>query len=294
MKIRSTPFFAIRWRCLPMITAAFLCGCGGGSAGAASPPATTPPALTALELPTDYKLVWADEFSVDGLPDSTRWVYDTGMNKPGWYNHEKQYYSGPRAENAVVKDGKLVITARKESMSSAPDWGGQLYTSSRMLTKGKVDWTYGFFEIRAKLPCGQGTWPAAWMLGSQGEWPAGGELDIMEHMGQDPTKIFSTVHTTSGSGGNGVGGETRYPDMCTSFKSYQMLWTPTEIRFGVDGKQHAIYTNKGQGTAQWPFDKPQFMILNIAIGGDLGGVVDDSIFPRQMEVDYVRVYQKSK
>ncbi len=294
MKFQSAPMRAVRWRYMPLVIAAFLCGCGGGSAGAASPPATTPAVATTLEMPTDYKLAWSDEFSIDGLPDATRWAYDTGMNKAGWYNHEKQYYSGPRAENAVVKDGKLVITARKESMSSAPDWGGQLYTSSRMLTKGKADWTYGFFEIRAKLPCGQGTWPAIWMLGSQGEWPAGGELDIMEHMGQDPTKIFSTVHTTSGSGGNGVGGETRYPDMCTGFKSYQMLWTPTEIRFGVDGKQHAIYTNKGQGAAQWPFDKPQFMILNVAIGGDLGGVIDDSIFPRQMEVDYVRVYQKPK
>ena len=294
MKSLSAPLAATHWRFLPLITAAFLCGCGGGSAGAASPPATTPPVATTLELPADYKLIWSDEFSADGLPDASRWAYDTGMNKAGWYNNEKQYYSGPRPENAKVQGGKLIITARKESMTTAPDWGGQAYTSTRLITKGKVDWTYGFFEVRAKLPCGQGTWPAIWMLGSQGDWPAGGELDIMEHMGQDPTKVFSTVHTTSGSGGSGVGGETRYPDMCTSFKSYQMLWTPTEIRFGVDGKQHATYSNKGQGTAQWPFDKPQFMILNVAIGGDLGGVVDDSIFPRQMEVDYVRVYQRPK
>jgi beta-glucanase (GH16 family) len=185
-----------------------------------------------------------------------------------------------------------VITARKEQMTSASDWGGQPYTSSRMLTKGKVDWTYGFFEIRAKLPCGKGTWPAIWMLGSQGEWPAGGELDILEQVGSDPTKVFSTVHTTSGSGGNGVGGEDRLADPCTAFHNYQMLWTAKDIRFAVDGKLHATYVNKGVGTSQWPFDAPQFLILNIAIGGDLGGVVDDSIFPVQMEVDYVRVYQK--
>jgi len=245
-----------------------------------------------LVVPADHRLVWADEFDTPGLPDASRWVYDIGMNKAGWHNNEKQYYSAARRENSEVRDGKLVITARLESLSSLPDWGGQRYSSARLITAGKAQWTYGFFEVRAKMPCGQGTWPAIWMLGAQGTWPAGGELDILEHVGSNPTRMFSTVHTTSGSGGNGKGEARQLPTICSQFHNYQMLWTPQEIHFGVDGVTHFTYKNAGTGTAQWPFDAAQFMILNIAVGGDLGGPVDDTIFPRSMEVEYVRVYQR--
>lgn len=280
------------WSAVALVSAA---GCGGGgSSEAAGPPTTQPPAPSPtadLVRPANYKLVWSDEFDKAGLPDSAKWAYDTGMNKQGWHNRELQYYSGPRAENAEVRDGRLVITARKESMTQAADWGGQRYTSTRLLTAGKADWTYGFFEVRAKLPCGKGTWPAIWMLGSQGGWPAGGELDIMEQVGSKPTHVFSTTHTTSGSGGNGKGAGTQVADACSAFHTYQMLWTTSEVRFGIDGKQHFVYPNAGTGKAQWPFDAPQFMILNIAIGGDLGGEVDDSIFPVKFEIDFVRVYQ---
>lgn len=265
--------------------------CGGGS-GAAAPAPAPAPAAAALTVPADHRLVWADEFDQPGLPDATRWVYDTGMNRQGWHNNEKQYYSAARRENSEVRDGRLVIIARLESLSSLPDWGGQRYSSARLITAGKAQWTYGFFEIRAKMPCGQGTWPAIWMLGTQGTWPAGGELDILEHVGSNPTRMFSTVHTTSGSGGNGKGEARQLPTICSQFHNYQMHWTPQEIRFGVDGVTHFSYRNAGTGVAQWPFDAPQFLILNIAVGGDLGGAVDDSIFPRAMEVDYVRVYQK--
>jgi len=254
-----------------------------GKNGAASGP---------IGLPAGYTLVWSDEFDRNGLPDESRWAYDTGMNKQGWHNREKQYYAGPRMENASVRDGKLVITARKESMSSLPDWGGQQYTSTRLITKGKAEWTYGYFEIRAKLPCGQGTWPAIWMLGSQGDWPASGELDILEHMGQKPEWVFSTVHTTTGHGGHGVGDGRVLKTACSGFHTYQMLWTPQEVRFGIDGQVHAAYPNLGKGSAQWPFDKPQFLILNLAIGGDLGGEIDDRIFPIGYEVEFVRVYQQ--
>lgn len=246
-----------------------------------------------IGLPAGYRLVWSDEF--DGpsgaLPDASKWAYDTGMNQQGWHNHEQQYYSGPRAENAAQRGGKLVITARKEDLSSRPDWGGQHYSSTRLITKGKAEWTYGYFEIRARLPCGKGTWPAVWMLGSQGDWPASGELDILEHMGQKPEWVFSTVHTSSGHGGHGVGDGRVLKTACGRFHDYQMLWTPREIRFGVDGQVHAAYPNLGQGAAQWPFDQPQFLILNLAIGGDLGGPIDDRIFPVRYEVEHVRVYQ---
>ena len=181
--------------------------------------ATAPPAAGArLEIPAGYQQVWADEFDAEGLPDPSKWAYDTGMNKAGWHNRELQYYAGPRADNAVVKGGRLVITARKEALADATDWGGQRYTASRLITLGKRDWTYGFFEIRAKLPCGKGSWPAIWMLNSQGVWPAGGELDIMEHVGREQGRVFSTVHTAAGSGSHGSGEATQVPDACDAFQ----------------------------------------------------------------------------
>ena len=293
---------ALEWSkgsaCIAVLALVACGGAGGGETPAIAVGATAttpnPVANTAITLPSDYALVWADEFSADGLPDASKWVHDTGRNKEGWYNNEKQYYSKPRLENAEVRDGKLLITARKESMSKEADWGGQAYSSARLITAGKKDWTYGFFEIRAKLPCGQGTWPAIWMLGSQGTWPAVGELDIMEWVGSAPTRMFSTVHTTSGSGGNGSGSATQIADACTVFHNYQMHWTAQQISFGMDGKVHHIYTNAGKGISQWPFDAPQFLILNVAIGGDLGGTVENSIFPVRMEVEHVRIYQKAK
>lgn len=248
------------------------------------------PAQT-LAPPAGYQLVWADEFERDGLPDPTRWAYDTGMNKAGWHNRELQYYAGPRAENAVVRGGRLVITARRESLSTAPDWGGQRYTSTRLFTHGRRDWTYGFFEVRAKLPCGLGTWPAIWLLNSAMDWPAGGELDIMEHVGKNPGHVFSSIHTAANHGGNPVGGGTTLKDACSRFHDYQMHWTADRLRFAIDGKVHLEYVNPRAGRERWPFDTPQFLILNIAVGGDLGGPVDDSVFPVAMEVEHVRVYQ---
>ncbi|MBT9492724.1 MAG: glycoside hydrolase family 16 protein [Paucibacter sp.] len=278
-----------RWRWTPLLAAVALGACGSGGADQAPAPPPKP-----LAPPPGYSLVWADEFTKAGLPDPAKWVYDVGMNKQGWHNKELQYYSRERPENAAVQDGKLVITARLESLSTQPDWGGQRYSSARLITAGKAEWTYGFFEIRAKLPCGKGSWPAIWMLASQGEWPAGGELDIMEQVGSNPSKVFSTVHTTAGSGGNGKGGETQVPDACGAFHNYQMHWTAEQITFGIDGKPHAVYANAKTGKAAWPFDAPQFLILNIAIGGDLGGPVDDAALPIRMEVEHVRVYQPAK
>jgi beta-glucanase (GH16 family) len=270
-------------------------GCGGtGNAQETAAPAAAAPSATALMLPSNYNLVWSDEFSANGLPDATHWAYDTGLNKQGWHNRELQYYSEARAENAQVRDGKLLITARKEQVRAAPDWGGQSYTSARLNTQGKAQWTYGFFEVRARLPCGMGSWPAIWMLGQGSDWPAVGELDIMEQVGSNPANVFSTVHTTSGSGSNGAGAATVVGDACAAFHAYQMHWTAQKIQFAIDGQIHYTYSNQGTGPGQWPFFAPQFLILNLAIGGDLGGPVDDGIFPLQMEIDYVRVYQKSK
>lgn len=283
---------AKRFRWAALLSAISLTACGG-LGGAAEVPAGAMPTAT-LALPAGYALVWSDEFNTPGLPDAAQWNYDTGRNKAGWYNKELQYYSAARLENAEIRDGNLVITARKEQMSGAADWGGQHYSSARLLTAGKAAWTYGYFEIRAKLPCGRGTWPAIWTLGSNGDWPAIGELDIMEQTGNEPSKLFSTAHTSSGSGAHGSGGATQLSDACTAFHTYQMLWTAQQISFGIDGKTHHVYVNAGTGKAQWPFDAAQFLIVNLAIGGDLGGPVDDTIFPVAMAVDYVRVYQATK
>jgi beta-glucanase (GH16 family) len=183
------------------VAALVLVACGQPSAQAPAPATpTTPltPTPTSAAVPSGYQLVWADEFDTPGQPNAARWVPDTVRNKDGWYNNEKQYYSAGRLENAEVRDGRLFITARRESLNTAADWGGQAYTSARLLTRGKADWTYGFFEIRAKMPCGKGTWPAIWTLGSGGNWPGDGELDILEHMGHTPLRVSSAVHTTRG------------------------------------------------------------------------------------------------
>ncbi len=291
-----------------MAALAGLIACGGGSdsAGAAAPeaPPAAPPAIAPVMpvppvppvppvagAPSGYVLVWSDEFDVAGLPDATKWVHDTGRNRVGWHNNELQYYAARRPENAVVQDGRLIITARRESLGSLPDWGGQRYSSARLITLGKAAWTYGFFEVRAKLPCGQGSWPAIWLLGSGGRWPQDGELDIMEHAGSRPSRVFSSVHTFAGSGGRASTGARQLSDACSSFHNYQMTWTASEIRFAIDGVEHHRYVNTRSGVDAWPFDAPQFMILNLAIGGDIGGAVDDRIFPIAMQVEYVRVYQ---
>ncbi len=239
-----------------------------------------------------YQLVWADEFDRDGLPDATRWSWDTQANKAGWYNNELQYYAADRAENARVENGRLIITARRESLADRPDHGGQRYTSARLITKGKAEWTYGMIEVRAKLPCGRGSWPAIWMLGATANWPDGGEIDIMEHVGKTPGDVFGTIHTRSTAGTYGNGGKIRVEDACTAFHDYQIVWTPDAISFAIDGKAYHRYRNAGTGAAQWPFDQPQYLLLNLAIGGAMGGEVDDAIFPIRFEIDHVRVYQR--
>lgn len=264
--------------------------CGGGGSDGTPAPA---PAPSAGGLPAGYTLAWSDEFDTDGLPDSSKWAYDTFRNAAGWYNSELQYYAADRAENARVEGGSLIITARRERLSSAPDFGGQDYTSARLLTKGKADWTYGFFEIRAKLPCGMGTWPAIWMLGSRGTWPDDGEIDIMEQRGWDAGTVLGYVHMGAYHGGNGRGSTTRVTDTCNTFHRYQLLWTPTAIEWGVDDvifNRYAKMPNAGYDT--WPYDHPQHLLLNIAVGGTLGGAPDAAVFPARMEIDYVRVYQR--
>ena len=237
-------------------------------------------------------LVWSDEFDQDGLPDASKWRYDTGGH--GWGNQELQYYTSSRSENARVENGNLIIEARKES------WSGSEYTSARLLSR--QEWTYGRFEASAKLPSGRGTWPAIWMLpdlGRYGGWPRAGEIDIMEHVGFDPDRVHSTVHTDAYNHTKGThrGASTVVSTARSAFNVYAVEWTPSEIRGYVNSTHYFTFRNERLTNSQaddrhWPFDHPFHLIFNIAVGGTWGGQqgVDPNIWPQRLEVDYVRVY----
>ncbi|HEU4768561.1 MAG TPA: glycoside hydrolase family 16 protein [Pyrinomonadaceae bacterium] len=245
-----------------------------------------------------WQLVWSDEFDYTGLPDSSKWGYDVGGH--GWGNKELQNYTERRKENARVENGVLIIEARRDGGDANP------YTSARLVTKGKGDWTYGRFEVRAKLPSGRGTWPAVWMLATQhsygqGYWPDNGEIDIMEHVGFDPDVVHFSAHTKAyyHSIGTQKTGKTTVDSARSGFNVYAVEWTPQEIRWYVNDKQTFKFNNERLSNSaadykQWPFDKPFHILLNVAVGGTWGGQqgVDESIWPQRMEVDYVRVYRE--
>jgi beta-glucanase (GH16 family) len=248
-----------------------------------------------------WTLVWADEFSGNGLPDTDKWDYETSRNAAGWYNNELQYYSRADLDNSRIADGSLRIKAIKEIPLGISDYGGQRYTSARLVTRGKASWLYGYVEVRAQLPCSLGTWPAIWMLGTQGTWPDDGEIDIMEQRGLsslDKSRVLGTIHTSaynyfSGSLGVAKGGNYPVTTACTGFHTYHLTWTTDAITVGVDGTDYFTYPNPRTGSnAQWPFDQPQYLLLNLAMGGDLGGAVPSGFVSDQMQVDYVRVHQK--
>ena len=241
----------------------------------------------------DNVLVWSDEFDYNGLPDPKKWGYDTDGNATGWGNNESQYYTASRLKNAEVKDGFLSITAHRE------DFEGFKYTSARLVTRQKGDWLYGRVEVKAKIPDGRGMWPAIWMLPtdwSYGGWPSSGEIDIMENVGYDPYKIVGTVHTEAYNHSISTqrGATTNVQSCDSDFHVYAIEWEVREIRFYVDDLLYFTFTNEGTGYKTWPFDKRFHLLLNVAVGGNWGGQqgIDDTVFPRSMVIDYVRVYQK--
>ena len=245
--------------------------------------------------PEKWELAWSDEFDYTGLPDGTKWSYDTAGNAWAWGNNELQYYTAGRPENARVENGTLHITALLEEME------GRKYTSARLVTKDKGDWLYGRFEIRAKLPTGIGIWPAIWMLPTDweyGGWPDSGEIDIMENVGYDPDTILATAHTKAYNHGIGThsSGKISLPGAHENFHVYALEWEPHEYRVYADDSLYYTFVNEGKGFAEWPFDKRFHLLLNVAVGGNWGGLhgVDDTIFPQTMQVDYVRVYRKKE
>jgi beta-glucanase (GH16 family) len=240
--------------------------CASGHTGAAGNTAT-------------YELVWADEFTDAGAPCSANWGYDLGAG--GWGNGEVQEYTNS-SNNVVVEGGSLKIKAKKS--------GGN-YTSARLKSQGKFSFKYGKAEVRAKLPGAQGTWPAIWMLGSNFPtvgWPQCGEIDIMEQTGQNKNEVLGTLHWDNGGSNASYGQTTAIANADTQFHTYTLEWGPDEVRIYLDGTQYYTLTNN----SSLPFNANFFLILNIAMGGTLGGTIDPAFTEDTMEVDYVRVYQK--
>jgi beta-glucanase (GH16 family) len=235
------------------------------------------------------KLIWRDEFNYKGLPDSNKWSYDVGGH--GWGNNELQYYTSKQLGNARVEKGMLIIEAKKETIEK------NAYSSARLVTKGKGDWTYGRIDVKARIPKGRGTWPAIWMLGSttQLKWPDDGEIDIMEHVGYDQGVIHASTHTKKyfHSIGTQKTAVITVADCSEAFHVYSLDWDAEKVTILIDNKPYFSFKNEHTGNDAWPFNKPFHLLLNIAIGGGWGGQkgVDETIFPKKMEIDYVRVYQ---
>lgn len=225
-------------------------------------------------------LVWQDEFDVDGAPDPLKWTYDLGTGTDGWGNQELQTYTN-NSENVIVEGGSLKITAKA---------AGGSYTSARLKSENLYEFTYGRVEVRAKLPASQGTWPAIWSLGANYDtvsWPACGEMDIMEQTGQDKNTTLGTLHYPGNSGGNADGNSITVDTSTSEFHDYTIEWTPDVIKIVVDNEVFHTVINSDS----LPFNSDFFLILNVAMGGSLGGTVDPAFTEDTMEIEYIRVYQ---
>lgn len=227
------------------------------------------------------KLVWEENFNGNKL-DAKTWNLEFGDH--GWGNNERQDYTD---KNHLVSGGNLTITIKRD---------GKKYTSTRMNTKGKKEFKYGYMEARAKLPVGHGIWPAFWMLGVDIDkvgWPKCGEIDILEYVGREPDMVYNTLHTPSNNGGNALSQKVKIETIEDGFHTFGADWTKDKIDFYVDGKLVNTVKRPDNPTPEnWPFEKPEFFIINVAVGGNFGGPdVDDSIFPQEYIVDYVKVFQ---
>jgi beta-glucanase (GH16 family) len=239
------------------------------------------------------RLVWADEFNRDEI-DTSLWTFDIG--NWGWGNNELQYYTDNRKENARIEDGMLVIEARKDDM-------GQPWTSARMTTRGKISFQYGKIELRAQVPREKGNWAAGWTLGDdyvdELSWPYCGEIDILESVGYEVDNqsgdgiAHSTVHTPAYyfKINNQISSVKPVKNIAGEFHTYSVIWTPTEIRGLVDGEEYYLY-DKNANEREWPFNKPQNIILNLAMGGGWGGAqgMDTTVTSQKFVIDYVRIY----
>jgi beta-glucanase (GH16 family) len=255
----------------------------------------TPDTLVQNMTGTEWTLSWSDEFDGKGLPDTTKWTYDIG--NWGWGNNEPQYYTENRTENARQQNGNLIIEARKNDM-------GQPWTSARLTTRGKVSFIYGRIEFRAKVPVGDGAWSAGWLLGDayrdEISWPYCGEIDVLECVGReiDDDSGYGVNHASCHTRayyfkqGNQISNITPVKNMNNEFHTYSIEWDSTAVIGFVDGKKYFIY-DKLNGDWEWPFNNPQNLIINLAIGGGMGGDIDENLTSQQLIVDYVRIYEKN-
>lgn len=274
------------------------CGLAVASCGSddrAEPSASTigAPEPIPPDPPPGMELVWSDEFDGDTI-DPANWTYDIGGW--GWGNGEAQYYTD-RPKNARLENGLLVIELHQEQYEES------YYTSARLLTRGRQEFQYGYIEARIKVPSGSGTWPAFWMLGSNFEqdaadpanrWPNVGEIDIMEYVGREPDLVIGTLHGPGYSGAGGKSGWNRQEfAIADDFHTFAVDWDETGIRFFFDGEQYHEVGPDNIGRNEWVFDRPFFLILNLALGGTLGGnIALDLEYPIRYYVDHVRVYQR--
>jgi beta-glucanase (GH16 family) len=242
-----------------------------------------------------WKLVWADEFDKPGQPDASKWTNEVGFVR----NHEAQYYTQARLENARVENGNLIIEGRKEAYT-APDAKKSSYTAASLTTEGLFETTYGRIEVRAKLPRGRGMWPAIWMLGKTHRtlgWPKCGEIDIMEAVGHEPEKVFATVHWFGAEKGKhaSFGGNLSGQKPSDDLHVYAVEWFADRMDFYYDATKYFTYPiDKAGKDDSNPFHKPHYLLINLAIGGGWGGQkgIDDAVFPQQYVIDYVRIYKK--
>jgi beta-glucanase (GH16 family) len=237
-----------------------------------------------------WTLHWSDEFEGAGLPDPARWDQEEGLLR----NEEAQYYTRNRLENARLEGGNLVLEARKERFGPAE------YTSASLVTRGRAHILFGRVEIRAQLPRGRGLWPAIWMLGVNiGEvgWPLCGEIDIMENVGFEPNRIYANIHVGAynHAAGTGRGAHVDVPGVHDEFHLYALEWFPDHLDVLVDDRKYFTFTKESNDVRVWPFDRPHYLILNVAVGGAWGGArgIDDTVFPQRMLVDYVRVFSRT-
>ena len=241
---------------------------------------------TPITAPEGMTLVWHDEFDGNDI-DKANWTYDLGGG--GWGNGEAEFYTA-RPENARLKDGLLLIEARQEK------YEGSYYTSARLKTQGLREFQYGRIEARIKTPSGAGLWPAFWMLGANftgSNWPDCGEIDIMEYVGREPDLVIGTAHGPGYSGALGLSQWNRQKyNIADDFHTFAIEWQADQIDWFYDGAKYFTLTRADVGSREWVFDHPFFIILNLAVGGTLGGVIGlDTAFPAQLQVDYVRVFQ---
>ena len=234
------------------------------------------------------KLVFKADFTQDGKPNEDQFVHQIGAHK--WGNREEQYYTDS-LHNCYIQNGELHIVAKKELKDEMK------YTSARLTTHGKHSWTYGRFDIVAKLPKGKGSWPAIWMMPDQMRlygWPKCGEIDIMEHVGKDQDVVHFSLHTNNYNHkiGNHQTQFEKFDRVSDTFHKYSMYWDENQIKFYVDDVEKASFTKKQTDTFDdWPFDQPYHLILNIAVGGTWGGKVDENMLPFEMVISKIEVFQ---